>query len=268
LPRPFVPPRVVALSLPFSIAMKQLLKTPTRVILLDIEGTTTPIDFVYQTLFPYARRRVKGFLAAHLSDEATRAHVAGLRDEHAADMGQSPGPPPLQEQPEKALIESITAYVHWLMDRDRKSTPLKSLQGRIWEAGYRSGELQSQVFDDVPRALLRWHGQQKEICIYSSGSVLAQKLLFAHAEAGDLTAFIRDYFDTRVGAKRDGETYRRIAHSLARAPSEIVFISDVVAELDAARSAEFQTLLCERPGNPSQPVSSHAAIHTFDELFP
>ena len=153
------------------------------------------------------------------------------------------------------------------MDQDRKSTPLKSLQGRIWEAGYYSGELQSQIFDDVPRALRRLREQQKEICIYSSGSVLAQKLLFAHTEAGDLTALIRDYFDTNVGAKRDAASYQRIAHSLARVPSEIVFISDVVAELDAARSAEFQTLLCERPGNHAQPVSSHNAIQTFDELF-
>lgn len=247
--------------------MELLLKSPASVILLDIEGTTTPVDFVYQTLFPYARAQVESFLTAHLSDEATQADITGLRDEHAADVRQSLEPPPLQEQSQKALIESITAYVHWLMDQDRKSTPLKSLQGRIWEAGYSSGELQSQIFDDVPRALLRWREQQKDICIYSSGSVLAQKLLFAHTEAGDLTAFIRDYFDTNVGAKRDRETYQRIAYSLARAPSEIVFISDVVAELDAARSAEFQTLLCERPGNHAQPVSSHSAIHTFDELF-
>jgi enolase-phosphatase E1 len=248
--------------------MSSLLKSPARVILLDIEGTTTPIDFVYRTLFPHARARVKGYLEEHLSDEATQADIAGFRDEHAEDTRQGLDPPPLRDQSEKALIESITAYAHWLMDQDRKSTPLKSLQGRIWEAGYRSGELQSRVFDDVPRALRRWHDQQKEICIYSSGSVLAQKLLFANTGAGDLTAFIRDYFDTRVGAKREAESYRRIARSLARASTEVVFISDVVAELDAARAAGFQTLLCERPGNHPQPVSTHAAINTFDELLP
>jgi enolase-phosphatase E1 len=251
-----------------SITVKALLfKSPVSVVLLDIEGTTTPIDFVYSVLFPYARAHVKSFIAEHLSDEQTLADIAGFRDEHAEDVRQKFEPPPLRDQSEKALIESITAYVHWLMDQDRKSTPLKSLQGRIWEAGYRSGELQSQVFDDVPRALRRWREQQKEICIYSSGSVLAQKLLFAHTEAGDLTLFIRDYFDTNVGAKRDAASYQRIAQSLACVPSDIVFISDVVAELDAARSAEFQTLLCERPGNHSQPVSSHNAIRAFDELF-
>jgi enolase-phosphatase E1 len=248
--------------------MELLLKSPASLILLDIEGTTTPIDFVYQTLFPYARAQVKSFLAEHLSDKQAQADIAGLRAEHAEDMKQRLEPPPIQEQSEKAMLESITAYVHWLMDQDRKSTPLKSLQGRIWEAGYRLGELQSQIFDDVPRALPRWRERQKEVCIYSSGSVLAQKLLFAHTEAGDLTMFIRDYFDTNVGAKRNSESYRRIAYSLALAPSEIVFISDIVAELDAARSAGFQTLLCERPGNHAQPVSSHAAIRTFDELFP
>ena len=244
-----------------------LFKSPASVILLDIEGTTTPIDFVYRVLFPYARARVKSFIADHLSDEQTQADIAGFRDEHAEDIRQGLEPPPLREQSEKALIESITSYVHWLMDQDRKSTPLKSLQGRIWEAGYHAGELQSQVFDDVPLALRRLREQRKEICIYSSGSVLAQRLLFAHTEAGDLTALIRDYFDTNVGAKRDAESYQRIASSLARVPSEIVFISDVVAELDAALSAGFQTLLCERPGNHSQPVSPHTAIRTFDELF-
>lgn len=251
-----------------SFTVKALLfKSPVSVVLLDIEGTTTPIDFVYSVLFPYARARVQSFLAEHISDEATQDDIAGFRHEHAEDVKQKSEPPPLRDQYEKTLIESITAYVHWLMDQDRKSTPLKSLQGRIWEAGYHLGELQSQIFDDVPRALRRLREQQKEICIYSSGSVLAQKLLFAHTEAGDLTSLIRDYFDTNVGAKRDAASYQRIAQLLACAPSEIVFISDVVAELDAARSAEFQTLLCERPGNHAQPVSSHNAIRTLDELF-
>jgi enolase-phosphatase E1 len=243
------------------------IKSPVSVILLDIEGTTTPIDFVYRTLFPYARARVMSYLAEHLSDEQTQADIAALRDEYAEDVKRKLEPPPLRDQSETTLLESITAYVHWLMDQDRKSTPLKSLQGRIWEAGYRAGELHSQVFDDVPGALARLREQQKEICIYSSGSVLAQRLLFAHTEAGDLTPLIRDYFDTRIGAKREAESYQRIAHSLSRVPSEIVFISDVVAELDAARSADFQTLLCIRPGNHTQPDSSHTAIRTFDELF-
>ncbi|HKP86680.1 MAG TPA: acireductone synthase [Blastocatellia bacterium] len=243
------------------------MKTHASVILLDIEGTTTPIDFVYETLFPYARARVESFLAEHVSDEETQADIAGLVDEHARDARLGLDPPALEDQSDEARLRSIAAYVEWLMDQDRKSTPLKSLQGRIWEAGYIAGELKSQVYDDVPPAMARWHGRRKDICIYSSGSVLAQKLLFAHTEAGDLTAFIRDYFDTKVGAKREAESYLRIASLLDRAPRDIVFVSDVTAELDAARAAEFQTLLCERPGNHPQPVSSHAVIRTFDALI-
>src|SRR6185436_19881903 len=119
----------------------------------------------------------------------------------------------------------------WLMDQDRKSTPLKSLQGKIWEAGYRAGDLLAPMFEDVQRAFVRWREQQRDICIYSSGSRLAQELLFAQAEAGDLSAHIRDYFDTRVGAKREPQSYRRIAAALNTEPSDMVFVSDVTAEL-------------------------------------
>lgn len=245
-----------------------LLKTPASVILLDIEGTTTPIDFVYETLFPYARARMKTFLAEHFSDEQTQADIAQLCDEYNKDARQGLNPPPLRDDTEEARLRSIADYACWLMEQDRKSTPLKSLQGRIWEAGYLSGELQSQVYDDTARAMRRWREQQKDICIYSSGSVLAQKLLFAHAATGDLTVFIRDYFDTNFGAKREAASYHRIAASLNCAPQEIVFVSDVTAELDAACEAGFQTLLCVRPGNPAQPASSHRVIQDFDALFP
>jgi enolase-phosphatase E1 len=244
------------------------LKTPASVILLDIEGTTTPIDFVYQTLFPYARARVESFLADHISDEQTQADIAALIEERAEDARRGLNPPALEDKPGETQLRSIAQYVRWLMDQDRKSTPLKSLQGRIWEAGYRAGELQSAIFDDVARAMTRWREQKKEICIYSSGSALAQKLLFANTKSGDLTPLIRDYFDTNIGAKREAESYARIAAKLDCAPQEIVFISDVAAELDAASEAGFQTLLCERPGNQAQPVSSHEAIRNFDELFP
>jgi enolase-phosphatase E1 len=238
------------------------------VILLDIEGTTTPIDFVYRTLFPYARAHVKSFFIENLSSEETQADIAGLRKEHREDTRQGLDPPSLQEQPEEARLESLAAYIHWLMDQDRKSTPLKSLQGKIWKAGYLSGELQSKVFDDVPRAFARWREQQIDICIYSSGSVLAQKLLFAHTEAGDLTTFIRDFFDTETGAKREAESYQRIASSLGRESSDITFISDSIAELDAAQSAGLRAFLCVRPGNHPQQGSSHRAVQTFDVIFP
>ena len=154
------------------------------------------------------------------------------------------------------------------MDRDRKSTSLKSLQGRIWEQGYKRGELRGRVFDDVPRALERWQKQKKDICIFSSGSVLAQKLLFAHTTAGDLTPYISHYFDTSTGGKTDTQTFQAIATILQRSPGEIAFLSDVTTELDAAKSARMQTLLCLRPGNRPQPASTHLMIRTFDEVLP
>ncbi len=165
-------------------------------------------------------------------------------------------------------MKSVVEYLEWLTDRDRKSAPLKSLQGRIWEEGYKRGELRGQVFDDVPRALQRWQKQKKNICIFSSGSVLAQELLFAHTTAGDLTQHISHYFDTSTGGKTDTQTYQAIAIVLQRSPREIAFLSDVTTELDAAKSAGMQTLLCRRPGNRPQPSSTHLVICTFDEVLP
>lgn len=242
---------------------------PVRVLLLDIEGTTTPIDFVYKILFPYARQNVKAYLAAHRASPEVQSDVRGLLEENAEDARRENDPPLLKEQIEQVSVDRVVAYVHWLMDRDRKSTPLKSLQGKLWEEGYGNGELRSQIFEDVTRAFKRWREQNKEIRIYSSGSVLAQKLLFAHTETGDLTTFISGYFDTNIGAKKDPESYRRIANSLERRPDEIVFVSDVTTELDAAASAGFETLLCVRPGNPFQvPLPIHAVICSFDEILP
>lgn len=247
----------------------RLRDTMVSSILLDIEGTTTPIDFVYQVLFPFARARVKEFLQQQASSEDVRADMARLLEEHAADERRGLEPPVLRDAPPEAQLESIVSYIHWLIDHDRKSTPLKSLQGRIWEEGYQSGELQSQVFPDVPVAFERWSRQERDISIFSSGSVLAQKLLFAHTTVGDLTRFIREYFDTNIGAKQDPESYRRIATALQRPPAKMIFISDVTAELDAAQSAGMQTALCVRPGNRPQPATlAHPVIHTFAEVFP
>ena len=198
-------------------------------LLLDIEGTTTPIAFVTDTLFPYARAR----LASFLSGEG-RAH------ETAAFLAE--------------------------MDRDSKSTELKALQGRIWEDGYRSGELTGTVFDDVPRAFGRWQSAGTPIAIFSSGSVLAQQWLFRRSSAGDLTPFISQYFDTEVGPKRDPASYARIAATVALPPSSITFVSDVVAELDAARAAGMQTILSLRPGNHPQPPHDHRVVNSFDEI--
>ena len=233
-----------------------------RSILLDIEGTTTPIDFVYQVLFPFARRQMRDYLSQHWSTKEIQNDLSRLREEHAADMQQGLNPPALPTD-----LESATAYIYWLMERDRKSTPLKSLQGKIWQEGYEAGELLSQVFDDVPPALGRWHSQGKQIYIYSSGSVLAQKLLFAHTAAGDLTPLLSGYFDTLIGAKQEVESYRRIAASIQQPPETILFVSDVVAELDAASAAGMQCALSLRPGNHPQPANLFPSINSFAELF-
>jgi len=231
--------------------------TGIRGILLDIEGTTTPIAFVHDVLFSYARTHVAGYLTQH-RDEAA-ADVAQLRQEHSQDLEQ---PPPLTDE-----TQSIAAYVNWLIDRDRKSTGLKSLQGKIWREGYRHGTLKSQVFDDVRPAFERWKNRNMRISIFSSGSALAQQLLFAHTEAGDLTTFISDYFDTNIGRKADPESYRRIAKAIGLEPNEILFISDVVAELEAANAADMKTLLSIRPGNqPQSNADRFTLIHTFDEI--
>jgi len=227
-----------------------------RGILLDIEGTTTPIAFVHEVLFSYARLHAREFLKDKLESAAVRADVALLRAEHASEVEDMP---PLSDD-----VNSIATYVDWLIARDRKSTGLKSLQGKIWREGYLNGSLKSQVFSDVAPALERWHAAGLSISIFSSGSVLAQQLLFAHTNAGDLTKFIDNYFDTNVGKKGDAESYRKIAAALKIQPNEILFISDVVAELEAAREAGMKTLLSIRPGNSTQEWSN--TIHSFDEI--
>ena len=152
------------------------------------------------------------------------------------------------------------------MDRDRKSTGLKSLQGKIWEEGYRAGALKSEVYSDVPPALERWRRQGIDIAIFSSGSIQAQQDLFRNTVAGDLTRFIRAYFDTTTGPKTQPESYARIAADLERTPVEVLFVSDVTAELDAARTAGMRTALCVRMAGSPTPSGGHPVIHTFSEL--
>lgn len=229
-------------------------------VLLDIEGTTTPIAFVHDVLFSYARENAKDFLTKNFDTDEVRADVELLRNEHAS------GDPALADDSRTAEIETLSTYIEWLIARDRKSTGLKSLQGKIWKQGYEDGSLKSQVFADVAPALERWHASGLSISIFSSGSILAQKLLFAHTEAGDLTRFIHSYFDTNIGKKGEPDSYRRIAASLGLQPNDVVFISDVTAELDAAHQAGMQTLLSLRPGNPPQDSSTHEVIQTFEHL--
>lgn len=233
-----------------------------RALLLDIEGTTTPIEFVTRVLFPYARAHAFDFLERHAGEAGVRDDVASLAAEHADDARAGCGPPPWS-----GTEQSVVAYVHFLMDQDRKSTGLKSLQGRIWQEGYASGALRGEVFADVPPAFQRWRRQGRAVAIFSSGSVLAQKLLFAHSTAGDLTGAIRAFFDTTTGPKREPESYRRIAEALEMAPGAALFLSDVGAELDAARAAGLRTALCVR-GQARPEAAAHPVVTTFDAVCP
>ena len=240
-----------------------------RGVVLDIEGTTTPIDFVHGVLFTYARTHLREYLAASWDDEDTQAAVRSLADEHASDVANGAKPPALTTGSAGLDREAIAAYVEWLMDRDRKSPGLKLLQGRIWESGYRAGKLRGEVFADVPGAIRRWRDAGLEVAIYSSGSELAQRGLFASTEYGDLTPLLSGFFDTRAGAKGDAASYARIVIALRRVAFEVLFVSDVVAELDAARAANLQTALGLRPGNAPQPrASEFDAIRSFDEIEP
>jgi len=245
----------------------RLLTADTRAILLDIEGTTTPIAFVHQVLFGYARLQVRNFLTENFGSAELTADLARLREEHAIDLKQNLQPPALVAGWRDAEIDSAVAYVIWLIDRDRKSTGLKSLQGKIWKQGYVDGTLKAQVFADVPPSLERWRRAGLKISIFSSGSALSQKLLFAHTETGDLAGFISNYFDTTVGAKTDVESYRKIAAAVDLEADQVLFISDVVGELNAASGAGMQTLLCVRPGNqPQGLVGRYQIIQSFDEI--
>ena len=227
-------------------------------ILLDIEGTTTPIDFVHEVLFSFARSKMPGYVAANF--ESLAPEIEQLIVEHKKDLGYT-------DHFDPASTKSVAKYLAFLIDEDRKSTPLKSIQGKIWKEGYESGKLKSVVFEDVPRAFERWKDAGMTIAIFSSGSVLAQELLFHYTDHGDLTPFISTYFDTNTGAKRDAQSYASIAAELDTSPGEILFVSDVVAELDAARDAGVPTALAVRPGNvPIETDVSYQIVTTFDGL--
>ncbi|MBL0061722.1 MAG: acireductone synthase [bacterium] len=230
--------------------------------LLDVEGTTTPIDFVHRTLFGYAKRVMSKFLASYAEDGNLLVKLAELREEYQRDRigGLVKDLWSNSDRPEDALT-----YIQWLISVDRKSPQLKWIQGKIWQEGYVSGELKGEVFPDVPIALERWSHSGIATAIYSSGSVLAQRLLFGYSTAGDLTSYIDAYFDTAVGGKRDSESYKNIAEVLDVPPQEILFVSDVAEELAAAREAGMQIVLSIRPGN--APVAGEfRRIESFDEL--
>jgi enolase-phosphatase E1 len=231
-----------------------------KLILLDIEGTVSPLAFVHDVMFPYARANVAAFIAANL-EETT---VWQALDQMARDAGHpafAEWCPSLDD-----ATDFVVREVHRLMDADAKVTGLKLLQGLIWEQGFRAGDLRSTIFDDVPGALLAWSAFGFDVRIYSSGSVHAQTLFFAHTEAGNLTDYFSGFYDTTIGSKREAASYTSIAADADVAPADILFISDVVEELDAARSAGLHTALALRPGNKPAPATDHPTITTFAEI--
>jgi enolase-phosphatase E1 len=233
-----------------------------RAVLLDIEGTTTPIAFVYDVLFPFARARLGAYLRDPAHEAVVRDVLVLLANEWEADATARGELPEWRDRDPGTASE----YLAWLMDRDVKSPALKRLQGLIWEGGYRTGVLKGEVFKDVAPAFARWRGQNVAVAIYSSGSVLAQRLLFGATDEGDLTPFIEAFFDTAVGPKRWSDSYRRIAAELRHQPDELLFVSDTPAELAAARGAGCQVLLAERPGNPAASYADASAIGSFDQI--
>lgn len=220
---------------------------PPAAVVVDIEGTVGSIRFVRDVLFPFARARLRSFVLAH----RTRADVAQQLSTVAAQTGLTD----VQRQ-----IEQLARW----SDEDRKVTPLKALQGMIWESGYASGELISHLYDDAAAALRRWAGAGMPVYVYSSGSVPAQRLYFAHTVAGDLTPALAGYFDTTTGPKQDAASYRRLAEAVGRRATDLLFLSDVAAELHAATAAGFQAVQVRR--DPPSGGLFEPSITSFDQL--
>lgn len=252
--------------------------SPTiRHLLLDIEGTTCPVSFVSEVLFPYAREQLFPYLnqyqnkdfiqkllaevhAAWKKDRTPEAKTLAKRlnraDHNTESSISDPG-----LSPEEACL-----YLNLLIKEDRKLTALKDIQGLIWEEGYQKNILIAPLFADVPPALKRWHQRGIELAVYSSGSVHAQKLLYAHTNAGDLSPLFSHWFDTHTGAKTQQESYKTIATLLQAEPEEILFVSDSPAELTAAHSAGMISIFSCRPGNPHQQAEGYQKIKTFADL--
>lgn len=227
-----------------------------KTILTDIEGTTSSISFVKEVLFPYARRELPNFVRAHANDPKVRHWLDQVQLELASEFFS-----------DEHLIETL---LNWI-DTDRKHTALKALQGMIWVAGYRDGDYAAHIYDDAAEMLKHWHDAGQHIYVYSSGSVPAQKLFFGHTKVGDLTPLFSGYFDTEMGGKRDAESYRRIAAAMKTEPSNIIFLSDIVEELDAAREASMDTVLLDRLNDYPQPrtdeaTHGHVRVESFSDI--
>jgi len=225
--------------------MAALPRRPTA-ILTDIEGTTTPIAFVRDVLFPYARARLPNFLKAHA---ATPEVAAAVAEAERLAGGK----------------DVLSALLGWL-DEDAKVTPLKTLQGLIWNEGYRRGELKGMIYPDVPPVLRSWQAAGLRLYVYSSGSEAAQKLLFGHSDAGDLARLFSGFFDTRIGPKRAAASYTAIAQGLGLPADEILFLSDIAEELDAAVSAKMSACQVVREADGTLASGRHPHVANYFEL--
>ena len=224
-----------------------------RAIVTDIEGTTSSISFVRDVLFPYARKRLPAFVETH----GDKPEVQHWLHEAAREAG-------LVEASRQDIIELLLQWI----DEDRKSTALKALQGMIWEDGYVSGNYRAHLYPEVAARLRDWRADGLRLYVYSSGSVPAQKLFFRYSEAGDLSPLFAGYFDTETGPKREAESYRRIAAAIDEQPRHILFLSDIVEEIDAAQAAGFHTAWLVREPLPLPPAPSHPVYRDFDAIKP
>jgi len=220
-----------------------------QAIVTDIEGTTSSIDFVHKSLFPYAKKHIRRYLLEHASDTEVQTQLRAVEAEEGRAL---------------TVDEAATVLERWI-DEDRKITPLKALQGLIWAEGYAAGELSGHVYADTPVYLRRWHADGKRLYIYSSGSVAAQKLIFGHSDAGDLTPLFSGYFDTRIGGKREAASYQAILAELALPGDAVLFLSDVGEELDAARAAGLKTCQLLRD-DVAKPFPAHPQARDFSEV--
>lgn len=219
-----------------------------KAILTDIEGTTTDINFVHKVLFPYAYEHLPGYLRSHADDEAVQSILTEAREV----LGQL----------DADLETLISAFLNWI-EQDKKVTVLKNLQGLIWVNGYENQDFTGHLYDDAYEYLQRWQQQGIGLYVFSSGSVKAQKLLFGHSDFGDLTPLFSGYYDTHIGHKREASAYRKITDDIGLPATEILFLSDIVEELDAAREAGMATVLLAR-GEPV--VSDHLVVENFQQI--
>lgn len=224
-----------------------------RAVLVDIEGTTSPIAFVHDVLFPYSDEQLDAYVRAHREEPA----VAQAMLDAAREANEGPD----------ADDATVLAHLHAWIAEDRKATPLKTLQGLIWDEGFRGTGLRGHVYPDAAAGLRRWHAAGLTLYVYSSGSLAAQRTLFGNSDQGDLTPLFSGYFDTATGPKREAASYTAIARAVGLAPAEVVFLSDVDAELDAARAVGMQTVRLMRPADTRRgATTTHPSARNFDEL--